>query len=159
MAKLPFVPLSYIQGLSHRNLLGEDYTDCSFIFLYILCTMSIRQVSSTLTTTLPLGFFNDCFWIWEAKPQWFRRICVLFGRGQPDVTPIFLAYLKSGGWSYVFRIPMKTRYWKRVPHSRCYCMFVLCCLPPEHSEDARSGTLESCYETGRRLPGASSSSS
>lgn len=46
VAKLPFVPLSYIQGLSHRNLLGEDYTDCSFIFLYILCTMSIRQVRS-----------------------------------------------------------------------------------------------------------------
>jgi hypothetical protein len=22
---------------------GEDYTDCSFIFLYILCTMSLRQ--------------------------------------------------------------------------------------------------------------------
>ncbi|KAF3835681.1 hypothetical protein F7725_028239 [Dissostichus mawsoni] len=43
VAKLPFTPLSYIQGLSHRNLLGEDYTDCSFIFLYILCTMSIRQ--------------------------------------------------------------------------------------------------------------------
>ena len=32
-----------IQGLSHRNLLGDDMTDCSFIFLYILCTMSIRQ--------------------------------------------------------------------------------------------------------------------
>uniref|UniRef100_F7DS75 Calcium load-activated calcium channel n=1 Tax=Xenopus tropicalis TaxID=8364 RepID=F7DS75_XENTR len=44
VAKLPFVPLSYIQGLSHRNLIGEDYSDCSFIFLYILCTMSIRQV-------------------------------------------------------------------------------------------------------------------
>ncbi|XP_076053834.1 calcium load-activated calcium channel [Oratosquilla oratoria] len=43
VAKLPFTPLSWIQGLSHRNLLGEDYTDCSFIFLYILCTMSIRQ--------------------------------------------------------------------------------------------------------------------
>ena len=48
VAKLPFIPLSYIQGLSHRNLLGEDYTDCSFIFLYILCTMSIRQVSTLL---------------------------------------------------------------------------------------------------------------
>jgi len=43
VAKLPFVPISLIQGLSHRNLAGEDYTDCSFIFLYILCTMSIRQ--------------------------------------------------------------------------------------------------------------------
>ncbi|CAI4221502.1 unnamed protein product [Auanema sp. JU1783] len=43
VAKLPFVPISFIQGLSHRNLLGDDFTDCSFIFLYILCTMTIRQ--------------------------------------------------------------------------------------------------------------------
>lgn len=43
VAKLPFVPISLLQGISHRNLAGEDYTDCSFIFLYILCTMSIRQ--------------------------------------------------------------------------------------------------------------------
>uniref|UniRef100_T1H573 Calcium load-activated calcium channel n=1 Tax=Megaselia scalaris TaxID=36166 RepID=T1H573_MEGSC len=43
VARLPFTPISWIQGLSHRNLSGEDYTECSFIFLYILCTMSIRQ--------------------------------------------------------------------------------------------------------------------
>ncbi|CAJ0948190.1 unnamed protein product, partial [Mesorhabditis belari] len=43
VAKLPFVPISFIQGLSHRNLAGDDMTDCSFIFLYILCTMTIRQ--------------------------------------------------------------------------------------------------------------------
>ena len=43
VAKLPFVPISMVQGLSHRNLKGDDLTDCSFIFLYILCTMSIRQ--------------------------------------------------------------------------------------------------------------------
>ncbi|GIX74493.1 calcium load-activated calcium channel [Caerostris darwini] len=43
VAKLPFIPIGWIQGLSHRNLLGDDYSDCSFIFLYILCTMSIRQ--------------------------------------------------------------------------------------------------------------------
>merc|ERR1712002_1081109 len=43
VAKLPFVPISLIQNLSHRNLSGDDYTDCSFIFLYILCTMAIRQ--------------------------------------------------------------------------------------------------------------------
>uniref|UniRef100_A0A1L8D937 Calcium load-activated calcium channel n=1 Tax=Nyssomyia neivai TaxID=330878 RepID=A0A1L8D937_9DIPT len=43
VAQLPFVPISWIQGLSHRNLPGDDYTECSFIFLYILCTMSIRQ--------------------------------------------------------------------------------------------------------------------
>jgi len=43
VAKLPFSPITWIQGISHRNLPGEDYTDCSFIFLYILCTMTIRQ--------------------------------------------------------------------------------------------------------------------
>lgn len=43
VARLPFLPISFIQGLSHRNLPGEDYSECSFIFLYILCTMSIRQ--------------------------------------------------------------------------------------------------------------------
>jgi hypothetical protein len=43
VARLPFVPISWIQGLSHRNLQGSDFTECSFIFLYILCTMSIRQ--------------------------------------------------------------------------------------------------------------------
>ncbi|XP_046362288.1 calcium load-activated calcium channel-like [Haliotis rubra] len=43
VAKLPFMPISLMQGISHRNLPGEDYFDCSFIFLYILCTMSIRQ--------------------------------------------------------------------------------------------------------------------
>jgi len=48
VAKLPFVPISWLQNISHRNLLGEDYTDCSFIFLYILCTMSIRQVSGCM---------------------------------------------------------------------------------------------------------------
>ncbi|KAK3087819.1 hypothetical protein FSP39_011041 [Pinctada imbricata] len=43
VAKLPFVPIGLLQGISHRNLGGDDYTHCSFIFLYILCTMSIRQ--------------------------------------------------------------------------------------------------------------------
>ena len=43
VAKLPFVPISWFQGLSHRDLPCSDYTDCSFIFLYILCTMSISR--------------------------------------------------------------------------------------------------------------------
>lgn len=43
MAKLPFEPISWVRGISHRNLNGEDYTDCSFLFMYILSTMSIRQ--------------------------------------------------------------------------------------------------------------------
>lgn len=43
VAKLPFTPISWLHGFSHRNLPGQDYSDCSFIFVYILCTMSIRQ--------------------------------------------------------------------------------------------------------------------
>nr|CAB3267015.1 transmembrane and coiled-coil domain-containing protein 1-like [Phallusia mammillata] len=43
VAKLPFLPISLFQGISHRGLMGDDFTDCSFIFLYILSTMSIRQ--------------------------------------------------------------------------------------------------------------------
>ncbi|CAG0888829.1 unnamed protein product [Darwinula stevensoni] len=43
VAKLPFVPISWLQGISHRNLMGQDPTDCSFLFLYILCTMFVRQ--------------------------------------------------------------------------------------------------------------------
>jgi uncharacterized membrane protein (DUF106 family) len=43
VAKLPFEPFSLIQGISHRGLPGTDFTDCSFIFLYIVCTTSVRQ--------------------------------------------------------------------------------------------------------------------
>jgi len=43
VAHLPFTPIGLLQGFSHRNLPGDDYTHCSFVFLYILCTMCIRQ--------------------------------------------------------------------------------------------------------------------
>lgn len=42
VAKLPFIPIGFIQGISHRNLAGDDLSDCSFIFLYMLSAMSIR---------------------------------------------------------------------------------------------------------------------
>jgi len=58
VAKLPFTPISWIQGLSHRNLTGEDFTDCSFIFLYILCTMSIRQNLQKLLGFAPTRAMN-----------------------------------------------------------------------------------------------------
>ena len=44
LAKLPFVPISWFQNLSHRNLPGSDYTHCSYIYIHI---MSITQVSNT----------------------------------------------------------------------------------------------------------------
>ena len=62
VAKLPFEPIPWIRGLSHRNLSGEDFTDCSFIFLYVLCTMSIRQVwtESEKITSIILLLFLEC---------------------------------------------------------------------------------------------------
>ena len=39
-----FLFVFVFQGISHRYLPGDDLTDCSFIFLYILCTMSIRYM-------------------------------------------------------------------------------------------------------------------
>lgn len=42
VAKLPFVPFSLISKLSHRGLEGEDYTDCSALFLYIVSGVVFR---------------------------------------------------------------------------------------------------------------------
>jgi hypothetical protein len=55
VAKLPFEPISFLRGISHRSLIGEDYTDCSFLFLYILCTMSFRQVNCLFASVRPSG--------------------------------------------------------------------------------------------------------
>eukprot|EP00475_Leptophrys_vorax_P029379 TRINITY_DN4309_c0_g1_i3.p2 TRINITY_DN4309_c0_g1~~TRINITY_DN4309_c0_g1_i3.p2 ORF type:complete len:183 (-),score=63.79 TRINITY_DN4309_c0_g1_i3:39-587(-) len=42
VAKLPFEPIPLIRGITHRNLPGNDFTDCSMVFLYALCSLSIR---------------------------------------------------------------------------------------------------------------------
>lgn len=42
VAKLPFVPVSIVMKMSHRGLNGNDPTDCSMAFLYLLCSISIR---------------------------------------------------------------------------------------------------------------------
>ncbi|KAL8162285.1 hypothetical protein V2J09_013774 [Rumex salicifolius] len=42
VAKLPFVPIMLVQKMSHRGLPGDDMTDCSMAFLYLLCSVSIR---------------------------------------------------------------------------------------------------------------------
>ncbi|MCO5560880.1 hypothetical protein L7F22_014500 [Adiantum nelumboides] len=43
VAKLPFTPLPFIQRMSHRGLHGDDPTDCAMVFLYFLCSVSIRS--------------------------------------------------------------------------------------------------------------------
>ncbi|KAB2606798.1 transmembrane and coiled-coil domain-containing protein 1-like [Pyrus ussuriensis x Pyrus communis] len=42
VAKLPFKPFGLVMKMSHRGLQGEDATDCSMVFLYLLCSISIR---------------------------------------------------------------------------------------------------------------------
>eukprot|EP00899_Mesostigma_viride_P007981 jgi/Mesvir1/17184/Mv07605-RA.1 len=43
MGRLPFEPFILIRSWTHRGLGGDDYRDCSMIFLYALCSMSIRS--------------------------------------------------------------------------------------------------------------------
>eukprot|EP00325_Prymnesiales_sp_UTEX-LB-985_P033355 CAMPEP_0174721842 /NCGR_PEP_ID=MMETSP1094-20130205/37314_1 /TAXON_ID=156173 /ORGANISM="Chrysochromulina brevifilum, Strain UTEX LB 985" /LENGTH=198 /DNA_ID=CAMNT_0015922607 /DNA_START=21 /DNA_END=614 /DNA_ORIENTATION=+ len=42
IARLPFVPLSFVSSVSHRSLPGTDMQDCGMIFVYMLCSMSIK---------------------------------------------------------------------------------------------------------------------
>lgn len=42
VAKLPFEPYPFFQRLTHRNLPGTDVTDCAMVFIYTLCSLSIR---------------------------------------------------------------------------------------------------------------------
>uniref|UniRef100_A0A2P2NYB0 Calcium load-activated calcium channel n=1 Tax=Rhizophora mucronata TaxID=61149 RepID=A0A2P2NYB0_RHIMU len=42
VAKLPFKPIGFVMKMSHRGLQGDDPTDCSMAFLYLLCSISIR---------------------------------------------------------------------------------------------------------------------
>ena len=65
VAKLPFEPIPFLQGLTHRNLMGNDMRDCSFIFLYILCTMAIRENLQKLTGFAPsraVGRLGGSMW-------------------------------------------------------------------------------------------------
>merc|ERR1712142_1001034 len=72
VAKLPFVPLSWIQGISHRNLMGNDFTDCSFIFLYILCTMSIRQNIQKALGFAPSRAASKQTSMWSPDPNKYK---------------------------------------------------------------------------------------
>ncbi|KAJ1982230.1 Calcium load-activated calcium channel [Dimargaris cristalligena] len=58
VAKLPFEPFGLVQGLSHRGLEGDNPTDCSPVFLFVVASLftkaaiqryfnlSIRQASA-----------------------------------------------------------------------------------------------------------------
>jgi len=65
VAKLPFEPIAFFKSLSHRNIEGDDLSDCSFIFLYILSTMSLRTSIQKLlgfTTSRAVDSLNQQTW-------------------------------------------------------------------------------------------------
>jgi hypothetical protein len=43
VAKLPFEPFGIIQGITHRGLEGSDFTECAYLFIYILSTFVLRN--------------------------------------------------------------------------------------------------------------------
>ena len=48
VARLPFEPFGMISGISHRNIPGADYKDCSMIFIYILSNVSLKPIISKI---------------------------------------------------------------------------------------------------------------
>lgn len=58
VAKLPFVPFSMLQGITHRNLPGDDLTDCSMIFIYLLTSFLVRNNIQKIFGFSPRTPFN-----------------------------------------------------------------------------------------------------
>ena len=42
MARLPFNPIGMLKNITHSQLGGEDYLECSAAFLYILTLLTLR---------------------------------------------------------------------------------------------------------------------
>eukprot|EP01117_Protostelium_nocturnum_P007483 TRINITY_DN2675_c0_g1_i1.p1 TRINITY_DN2675_c0_g1~~TRINITY_DN2675_c0_g1_i1.p1 ORF type:complete len:171 (-),score=56.25 TRINITY_DN2675_c0_g1_i1:25-537(-) len=53
VARLPFEPFGFIQGISHRGLEGNDYKDCSMAFFYLLASMALRTNIQKILGTAP----------------------------------------------------------------------------------------------------------
>lgn len=61
VAYLPFEPPGFIQAVSHRNLLGNDPRDCSWIFIYILSSVVFRPLAQKLLGTTPAPSTSGSF--------------------------------------------------------------------------------------------------
>jgi len=42
VARLPFSPPGFMHSVTHRNLPGEDYAECSVVFFYMLCSLAFK---------------------------------------------------------------------------------------------------------------------
>lgn len=59
VAILPFVPLRLVQNISHRGLEGDNLRQCSFGFIYTLCTMGLKQnIPKFLGVAPPRSAYN-----------------------------------------------------------------------------------------------------
>ena len=43
---LPFEPISFVRSMSHRSLEGQNFYECSYLFVYILSNLCIRPAIS-----------------------------------------------------------------------------------------------------------------
>jgi hypothetical protein len=46
--KMPFYPWKMVSSMSHKGLEGEDMTQCSAVFIFILINMAFRGTLSKL---------------------------------------------------------------------------------------------------------------
>eukprot|EP00123_Amoebidium_parasiticum_P022236 comp8294_c0_seq1/m.3698 comp8294_c0_seq1/g.3698 ORF comp8294_c0_seq1/g.3698 comp8294_c0_seq1/m.3698 type:complete len:204 (-) comp8294_c0_seq1:265-876(-) len=69
MGKLPFVPFGFIQGMSHRGLSGEDYTECNYLFIYVVASMITRPLVQHLFGVAPKRGVEEPSMFTMPKPE------------------------------------------------------------------------------------------
>jgi len=64
LARLPFTPIGFLRGISHRGLEGDDFRACSYIFFYVITGMGLRAnvkkalQEAGITPEMPKGTAN-----------------------------------------------------------------------------------------------------
>lgn len=53
VAKLPFIPLTFMQRVTHYKLEGDDFTDCAATFIFVLSSVGLRSNLQKLLGTTP----------------------------------------------------------------------------------------------------------
>jgi hypothetical protein len=48
LINLPFTPFRFMQGLTHRNLPGDDYSEMSVHFVFIIALAVLRKRAQTI---------------------------------------------------------------------------------------------------------------
>jgi len=62
VGKLPFDPFFLIRGITHRGLQGDDFTECSYMFMYIIVSYIVRaNIQKVFGFEPPRSHFNSFF--------------------------------------------------------------------------------------------------